>query len=342
MTVRTQDRSTNKMCKWCGLPFKTKSFRHRFCSDGCSSAFHNHREGRYTCGPCPTCGNKFLSKTKGKKYCALKCYTQSEQFAAIKAANLLKINPQGPRVCKGCGEEYPRSRRAKYCSQRCRREYFAKRFDRWIANPESIALPQNYDEFLSRNTLPCPVDGCEWEGEFLGAHVNHCHGISAREFKILCGFNVTTGLVGQALSKHMADKARGFLEDGTWVAIVPGQFEGETPRVPASLEGREHAVKARADVPKLRDTYLPCRECGTDVQQPGYGRRWYCSVKCRSLSQAKRGMSSVRCSHCGAEFNGSRDQVLRSQRDLPVCCSITCRNQMNAAASLQTTEHSTR
>ena len=55
----------------------------------------------------------------------------------------------------------------KFCSKDCRRLHYAERFDRWVANPETLALPQCYDEFLMQEELPCLIDGCEWKGKHL-------------------------------------------------------------------------------------------------------------------------------------------------------------------------------
>lgn len=334
VTKRKYELPDSKSCDWCGNQFKPLSFRHRCCSDGCCSAIQNHKVGRHACGPCPTCGTSFLSRTKNKIYCCFDCYIQSDQFAATKAKNLLAINPQGPRVCAGCGAEYSRSRKAKYCSSLCRRKYFAERFDRWIANPEAVALPQNFDEFLARTVLTCPVSGCEWEGEFLGAHVNFAHGITAREFKKLCGFNVTTGLVGQELSARFSRNTQLLIKEGIIIGGAPPGF-GYLKRDPhVSLEAKEHARKGIADRPALKDVFLLCRECGINVQQPTCGQKLYCSIPCRSRYYAKQNLLEAACAYCGAKFTGSRDQSLRHKRGLPVCCSQNCRNRLNIVHAL--------
>lgn len=58
---------------------------------------------------------------------------------------------------KGEWEERP-SKKSKVCGSRCYRLFMAGRFDRWIVNPQTISLPQNYDEFLVKKELPCLIE----------------------------------------------------------------------------------------------------------------------------------------------------------------------------------------
>lgn len=337
MTQRREDRPERRACDWCGEEFTPLSYRHHFCSSGCATA-HGNSLARHECGPCPTCGAMFRSRSPGKKYCRVECYIDSDQFQAMRRQNLENLNPTlgTPRVCKGCGAEYPRSRRAKFCTKACRRKYFAERFDRWVANPESVALPQNFDEFLARNVLTCPVTGCEWEGTFLGAHVNFAHGISARDFKKLAGFNLTSGLVGAELSEFMSAKARRLVEQGLF-------FRGaEECRPPAegdrevyiSLERKEAAKKSRAELPPYRDAWLPCRTCGAEVRQPTMGRKLYCSIPCRTKYYQDHAVGEAPCAYCGKSFECNRVQANRHREGKPVCCSQTCRNRLNVARAL--------
>ena len=99
----------------------------------------------------------------------MKCYTGSSQFSAMLAAARVKSTlpqsvekgaakrRQGRDVpCLECGEEFYQKRATdrrparKFCTTVCYRSYMAKRFDRFIANPETLALCQNFDEFLDR------------------------------------------------------------------------------------------------------------------------------------------------------------------------------------------------
>lgn len=340
MTKRKHDRPDSKLCEWCGVSFSPANYRQRFCSESCSIVFRNRETGKHECGPCPTCGNMFKSKDRKKVYCNMDCYVVSEQYVAMRNANLEQLNPNHgkSRVCHGCGGEFARSNKRKYCTNACRRRYFADRFDRWIANPESVALPQNFDEFLSRNVLPCPVDGCGWEGEFLGAHVNHAHGIFAREFKKLCGFNLSTGLVGEDLAKHFAERTLQRIVDGSLMRGCPDVIRDPASRDSyKSLEGKEHAKKARAELPKVSGKFLHCRECGVDVPQPYTGKTMYCSTSCRSKWYTKQNVEECQCAFCGNKFVGTRGQTLRHKKGLPVCCGIDCRNKFASAAKVTAT-----
>lgn len=340
-TKRKQDRPEVKDCERCGASFPPANYLSRYCSPACQIAAGNARL-RHTCGPCPTCGKYFPSRNTNKKFCTMDCYVKSDQFishleqAGKKACSLYGT----PRTCRGCGVEYPRSKRSKFCTRQCQRLYFAKRFDRWIANPEAVALPQNFDEFLARNVLSCPIGDCDWEGTNLGAHVNHVHGITAREFKKLAGFNLSTGLVGLEVSALMAEKAKRMQEEGVLLSGVPDSrrptnlFERYI-----SLEAKEHAAKARADMPTLREEFRPCRGCSVAVQQPAMGRKLYCSELCRDqhYSEAAKALRrqasySLACSRCHEAFQGNRYQFVRSQLGLPVCCSPACKGRLNSPA----------
>jgi len=149
------------------------------------------------CGPCPTCGKTFESRYRGKKYCTLECYSKSPEL--LERLKLKHIRTGENTTCIECGKEFyvkkSRSQRGsgKYCSTICYRKFMEKRFDRWIASPEKLSLPQNYDEFLTLQELPCLVEGCEWRGNFLSLHMNFTHGIARREFKKIAGFNLKSG-----------------------------------------------------------------------------------------------------------------------------------------------------
>lgn len=341
MTARKHDRPAVAKCYHCEKLYQPLSYKNRFCSSACATA-HGNGVKKLDCGPCPTCLQMFKSRDKSRIYCSQRCYVGSETFRNLLAENRKKIDPRTgtPRVCHGCQKEYPRKKVSKYCSNVCRRKYYAERFDRWVANPEQVALPQNYDEFLSRDVLSCPIDGCEWEGLNLGYHVNLTHGITAREFKKLCGFNLTTGLVGESLSEWMSAKATRMVEEGVFFPNGeqnPHRFKtGESPgtREYVSLESKEHGLKARAEIAPLKDVFLQCRQCGVDVQQPTFGQRFYCSTSCRSLYYGLQGMAELTCTYCGAKFDGRKDQQKRAAEGKPVCCSLDCRNKMNMVRCL--------
>ena len=253
-------------------------------------------------GPCKTCGKEFFSRT-AKEYCTMDCYTKSEQFRKMIADNFekaarpesIKARAQKQRrgenaPCMECGVEFYQkrareSRPAKrFCSKSCYRSYLAKRFDRWIANPEGIALPQCYDEFLEQEELECVVEGCNWRGKWLTLHLNQTHGIKADEFKRVAGFNKSTGVVALPLAQSLCQRKK------VGVAINPvvnalgiardALAANNKDLRRQSLEGKEHARKARlmwGPGPQRQ-----CKGCGKDFQQSTpAGKALYCSVECR-------------------------------------------------------------
>ncbi len=332
-------------CSWCENIFTLRNgsqygaFRlgsRVYCSTTCSNAAQNRRAvfaGKHLRGPCPMCGKMFHTRRREKIYCSVNCYLQSDQLQQhLKEQNKRKRRPLGE--CPQCGAAI--SHKKKYCSSTCRRQYFAARFDRWIANPETIALPQCYDEFLLQNELPCLVDGCEWVGKHLASHCNYTHGITADELKGMAGFNKTTGLVSidlhDALSKRSQNTIAKMKEHGM---CRSENFYNVTPHCSKPrLEGLEHAKKARALMKGIDATKpaRPCRLCGKAVLQPLMGRKLYCSTRCRSAYYEKAGEAELRCDYCGENFIGNLSKVRRAQRGDKVCCSQSCRNQMNLIA----------
>lgn len=253
-------------------------------------------------GPCKTCGNMFESKTS-KMFCTMNCYIKSEQFQEMSADNRKKAESSESiarraqaaklgqdALCLECGEGFYQKRATKtrpakkYCNSSCYRSYLAKRFDRYIANPEGVELPQCYDEFLDKENLACPVDGCDWHGQFLGLHINLAHGIQSKDFKRAAGFNISTGLVGKYLAQKMRETSS---EKG-----VPASFMSQLGAVnhprnsPVSLEAREHKRKARAlEGPGPQRC---CKGCGATFQQRHLsGRALFCSLQCRESHYQK-------------------------------------------------------
>lgn len=370
----TTDLSTAKEqehcpCSNCGalITDHKKCYQHRignrvFCGSECRKQKRRQeveamrRSGTYIAGYyiCANCRKEFFSRIR-KQYCSMACYIGSSDFQkrireqcqsniahAREAANHPEDEKMVLKVCPHCQKsfELPFGRRGthKYCSRACRRAYFSARFDRWVANPERIALPQCYDEFLTKEELPCLIEGCEWIGKFLGTHVNVVHGISAEEFKRLAGFNHTTGLVSIDLHKAMSERAK--REDfGHQAPIQLPIFTPASLRRPARLEGKEHASKSRAI--KIAEAANPeyvtpirsCRRCGAPVLQPVFGRRLYCSTRCRSAWYDRK-QYPLTCAHCGRRFKGNRTQFNRASRQLPVCCDADCRNARNMSILL--------
>ena len=225
------------------------------------------------------------------------CYSSSAQFDKMRRDALKKALLPESRAkqsasakkgwmvpCLECGKDvYQKpSRKRKYCGKICYRSYMAKRFDRWIANPESMSLPQCYDEFLDREELTCVVSGCDWEGVHLSTHMNQAHGIRANDFKRAAGFNLGTGVIARPLAEAFRDRSL----RGISLLPFPGALELaqqallDNPIRYRSLEGKEHAVKAHllCGPGPLRI----CSGCGETFQQKTpYGRAKYHSIECR-------------------------------------------------------------
>lgn len=290
------DLSKELTCSHCGVRFAgshSQAFKVHyekasvFCSATCRHAMMRERFSTPVPnrGPCPTCNQTFFSRTP-KLFCSLKCYTGSRQFAATiraagKASQLTraerteKFQSENMRECINCKKEFyhPPAKPKKYCTNSCRREYFAGRFDRWIASPEGIALPQNFDEFLVQQELPCLVEDCEWVGKNLSVHMNAAHGVPADEFKRAAGFNLSTGVV--SAPTRAALEAR----ENVGVALVPPKTRGgNLYRGYRSLESKEHLHKARSLFSET--TVRQCVRCGTDFNPTAFNSR-FCSKDCR-------------------------------------------------------------
>ena len=335
-------------CAHCGVEFpaskrqlkrhRARSGSHRFyCSIICQFSRSNQGRPRtrpwLELGPCPTCGKMFTSLLAGKKFCSLACYTKSPQFKAMVAANTHKARERAGGLnaltCRECGNQFyskPSSKR-RYCSMLCYRRFQAKRFDRWIASPQSLALPQNYDEFLTQDELPCLVEGCSWRGHFLSGHMNFAHGVPAPEFKRAAGFNLKSGIISPSLFEAMA--ARPHIHEAVFPARerLPVDKIGEAPeqtRNYQSLEGREHRRKARAL--ESEGSTRVCRSCGeTFRQSTPSGLTKYCSTRCRTaFYYYTRGIHSLTCVVCGKSFRGKAHRV---------ACSIHCRQVLNSRAA---------
>lgn len=274
----------------CAVKYESKPV---YCSTACRSTAlaSKFRKPKPAYGPCPTCGKRFESR-RPKTFCSLSCYMDSPRFEEVRdearaKAGIGRAEREGAfradntLACLGCGEDFyaPPARKKKFCKHSCYRSYMADRFDRWVASPERIALPQNFDEFLAQAELPCLVDGCGWTGHNLSQHMNYAHGIPADEFKRAAGFNITTGVISASLSDTLAASH----------ASNGSALRGRRPPEDArdhmtgykSLEGREHARKARllASGGPLRI----CVGCGEQfTQSTPFGRAKYCSRDCRS------------------------------------------------------------
>ncbi len=298
-----------------------------YCSGTCRSAACSKkgqeratRDGKrlrkgVLAGPCKKCGEMFESRID-KLFCTMDCYMKSEQFremqskywapseeAKAKISASLKKGEDVP--CLECGtpfyQKLPSKGRParKFCNTTCYRAHLAKRFDRWVANPEGMALPQCYDEFLDRDELTCVVDGCDWKGKHLTLHMNQAHGVKADEFKRAAGFNIGTGVIAKSLAEALREReAIGVTahmdEPDRAAALELAQaLLAANPIRYRSLEGREHAKKARAMLrPGPQRT---CTGCGKSFQQSTpTGKAMYCSRECRDNEYAERRRQSAK------------------------------------------------
>lgn len=347
-------------CAHCHCEFlASRGQRHRgrdrhYCSRICQDAGIGQLRRKpppYT-GICVRCGTPFGSRYP-KKYCSIKCYVGSVEFKNMQRANagkgnaayVLKVTGKPPQplatvTCLNCGATWTErpSRKSRFCGHICYRQYMAGRFDRWVANPQAISLPQAFDEFLCQEELPCLIAGCDWKGRHLGAHVNLRHGIEADDFKRAAGFNLGSGLVTPDVAKALGERPH--IQGGP---VVNGLrfVKGHANAIQGyrSLESREHAAKTRALMQET--TEMPpriCRECAIEYRPDplGYNSK-FCSLPCRTEWYRKKNKLrdvALVCAECGHGFTGSRAQQRRSLKSLPVFCNFACRQTRAARLSV--------
>lgn len=211
----------------------------------------------------------------------------------------------------------------------------AKRFDRHIASPQTLALPQNYDEFLQQEELPCLIEGCTWRGQNLGNHLNFSHGIVAREGKRAGGFNLKTGLVCQPLHEKLCETNSGKGASPEEMQAMRGVSAQAVSRSYRSKEGVEHSAKSRLLTESECCPIRNCRFCHEVFRQSTpFGKALYCSIECRDADYREKSRSRkypLSCAVCAASFYGNRGQFLRSTRGAPVCCSLQCKGVLNGS-----------
>ena len=321
-----------------------------YCSKACQNSNQNKHLRKPLSGPCPTCGVMFKSRgTKEKIFCTMACYTASPGFKERIAAECLKnaaksrgVSPTNwePFIatCIECDKKFrdKPGNKAKFCTQICYRKYMSKRFDRWIASPQEVALPQAFDEFLTSEILPCLVKGCDWKGHHLSLHMNQAHGVPADHFKRLAGFNLGSGIVSLPLHESLCDRDL----YGVAKADVRNMYLSNGPQkqktMYKSLEGKEHRAKTRA----LQNETEPkpmriCVGCGVTFQQSTiFGETKYHSIACREAhykATVKMARFTLSCVVCGTAFQGTRQQQLSAERGNPVCCSHSCKGILNGS-----------
>lgn len=298
-------------------------------------------------GICKTCGKLFTSRgSRRKKYCTMTCYQKDPETAKNRSKWAIeRAKKAGTRIelsCDWCGATVTRKKsdkktRTVFCNKDHRRRFYDSRFDRWIASPQALALPQNYDEYLTLDELPCLVVGCDWKGQNLSMHVNHTHGIHAEEFKKLAGFNLTSGLVTPELWDKYRENALardiGIKDLSSYKRGKSGEYQ--------SLEGKEHAVKGHAMSKAVRysaPTHYAhegiCRQCSLRFTYLSFQRTFYCTHECRQEYYNAQNMEkkyNIACSQCGESFLGNKYQYMRTQKCLPVACSMDCKQSMNGS-----------
>lgn len=294
---------------------------------------------------CEKCGICFESKQSDRRFCSLNCYVSSD-FCRMNLQRNSKTLSEANRLAQGiplddvlwltclnCELRQQVSmkhyNRKKFCNSICYRQYQAKRFDRYIANPESVALPQNYDEFLTKDILPCLVEGCSWTGENLSGHANLAHGIPAKQFKQMAGFNQSSGLIVPELWKQFSKRQKAYADKaGLDAAYMDSIRRYAKPRMPRSLEAKEHGRKGselRRRAAPLRT--LTCCGCQNSFQTTAHIKK-YCSVECREKFYKHchdTTKFSLRCDICKSQFEGNIEQKRRHDKGMVIACSGSCK-----------------
>lgn len=286
---------------------------------------------------CEECGEPFWSRSNAKRFCSLDCYINSDFYkehmaeAQKKSAELrgVEIGKRVTLCCDNCEAPFEvlpseakgkpqitngmkRVYRKRFCTKTCYRKWFAERYDRWIANPETIALPQAYDEFLTKEHLPCLVEGCGWEGDNLSNHMNFSHGVIAEEFKAMAGFNKSTGLITETTRKKIEESREGQEWGNANIGEIPKNNREHLtlPRGKLRPEGIEHMRKSRnelsiqtaesrarakkkRDSEWVRDNTKPCIVC-SEPSLPNL--KWRAVKKTCSKKCARKHLSNIRSS----------------------------------------------
>lgn len=298
-------------CAECGSVFQSdgrgslaanNAGRAVYCSKQCRNKRNNAQPGKHS-GTCPICSKEFRSRRKAKVYCSLQCFMKGPEAIARLQAQIQNGKERRGK-CIQC-EKQLRKGQGRFCGKVCYRLYLSERFDRFIASPETIALPQNFDEFLSQEELPCIINGCEWKGLRLGHHCNMVHGIPVEELRRLAGFNRNTGLVAMAESRLISERAAEMYAEGKIgqafiehrAAIASGDVDPSPQNPSNSLEATEHRRKAAA-IQLLTVVEKTCKHCGKQFECAKISHnRKFCSVECRKAS-SKQTLNRARKPDC--------------------------------------------
>lgn len=73
--------------------------------------------------------------------------------------------------------------------------------------PRELMVPTDYDRYFDNDTLPCLIRHCRWHGRAVAMHMAKIHGIAARDFKQLAGFNLGGGVVTRDSKKKFREAA---------------------------------------------------------------------------------------------------------------------------------------
>jgi hypothetical protein len=239
---------------------------------------------------CLTCKKDFTSD-RNKKFCCLDCYLNSDRYKQIMASR--KTGTEGQCLHCSLPVYSKKSYTRKFCNSICYRQYKAARFDREVASVATLTQVNNFDEFLTREVLHCPIVGCGWSGDHLSMHMNQVHAIKAIDFKKMAGFNLTSGIISLPLKKHMQETSVA-AQTIEYARAKRGNPDTSKQSDYHSMEEREARLKAKA----LRG---PVR----------------LEIECH-------------CGQCGNKFKANYQQSLRARKGSKVFCSDLCRQTHNS------------
>ena len=271
-----------------------------FCTDVCRYAFLKNKFSTPVPnrGPCKTCDKTFFTRRNNPKFCSMDCYTKSEQFKVVskkareislsadsRAKQATTIKTGVDIECLECKKLFYCKKgligKKRFCTKPCYRSYLNKRFDRQIANPDQLALPQGYDGFLDRVELNCLIEGCEWTGKHLSIHVNQAHGIEAKDFKKAAGFNLHTGVISKDLCETLSNREKvGIAVHNPYRLDNIEKRKAFAKGFYKSNESKEHARKSRIFMGSGPQRI--CEACRIEfTQSTPMGKAKYCSIPCR-------------------------------------------------------------
>ena len=270
-----------------------------FCSPTCRNAYLSNKFSKPMPNKtCKECGKTFFTRRNNPQFCSMNCYTKSNQFQSMLkesrersysaesiAKRAIGLKTGADIECLECKEMFYAKKKLigkkKFCSRVCYRSYMDKRFDRQIANPDRMSLPQGYDGFLNRMELNCLIEGCGWHGKHLSTHMNIAHGIKADDFKRAAGFNLHTGVISKDLAEALSNRDRvGVAIFNPYKLQEMRKLKKTNIKSYRSNEAKEHARKSRIFLGNGPQRI--CKGCSTEfTQSTPMGRALYCCTTCR-------------------------------------------------------------